>query len=203
MKTRLLLFVLALLAGRLPALSAPFTYQGVLSESGQPAQSSYDLRFRIYGATNSGVLLAEPVYADNVAMRSGHFVVTLDFGDGIYNGQERWLEIALRPAGSPAEYTTLSPRQLITPAPYALTALNAINGIPIPMDINPSSNLISGTIASPLRVQGDSSTAGEIRVIGDEIAFSGDNTSSDHHGTRLLLQAGNAVGPDKNGGNII
>src|SRR5436190_1491057 len=182
MKKCLLLFVLAVLAGPFLGLSTPFTYQGVLTESGQPAQSNYDLRFRTYGATNGGVLLAEPVYADNVAMGSGHFVVTLDFGDGVFNGQERWLEIAVRPAGNPAEYTTLSPRQLIAAAPYAITALNGINGIPAPTIENVSSNLISGTIPSPLRVQGESSTAGEIRVIGDEIAFSGDDTSSEHHG---------------------
>ncbi len=44
----------------------------------------------------------------------------LDFGDKAFEGDERWLAIAVRcPAGS-GTYTTLNPRQLLSAVPYAL-----------------------------------------------------------------------------------
>ena len=200
MNIRLLFCVLAT---SFPAHCTPFTYQGLLTESGQATQGNYDLRFRIYGVANGGPLLAEPVYTNNVAMLAGHFVVSLEFGDGVLNGQPRWLEIAVRPAGTAVEYTTLTPRQPLSATPYAITALNVINPVPASINEIPATNFISGSILSPLRVHGESSTAGEIRVTGDEIVFSGDDASLAHNGIGLLLQAGSAMGPDKNGGNII
>src|SRR6185503_7350840 len=164
MNTRLLFVLLALMAAAFPARSAPFTYQGVLSESGRPAEANYDLRFRIYGAETGGVVLAEPVYADHLPLRAGHFVASLDFGDGVFNGQDRWLEIAVRPTGSPGDYTTLVPRQRITPGPYAITAQKVLSVSPAHIGEGTSSNVFSGTIVSPLRVQGDSTAVGEIRV---------------------------------------
>jgi hypothetical protein len=48
--------------------------------------------------------------------------VQVDPGAGVFNGAERWLEVRARVAGGGA-YTTLTPRQPITPAPYAMRAL--------------------------------------------------------------------------------
>src|SRR5688572_27092477 len=125
MNTRLLLLLIALVSALpLSAGSAPFTYQGVLSDSGRLAQSRYDFRFRIYAVETGGAALAEPLYTENLLIHSGYFLATLDFGNGIFNGQSRWLEIAVRPAGSLADYATLAPRQLITAVPYAITAEN-------------------------------------------------------------------------------
>jgi hypothetical protein len=50
---------------------------------------------------------------------NGLFTVQLDFGAGAFQGDARWLQIAVKCAGD-ASYTTLSPRQPLTPAPYAL-----------------------------------------------------------------------------------
>ena len=51
-------------------------------------------------------------------------LVVLGFGSDIFTGDTRWLEIGVRPgAGSGGDpYTPLSPRQLLTAAPYALYA---------------------------------------------------------------------------------
>ena len=55
------------------------------------------------------------------------FTVVLDFGTGIFSGADRFLEIGVRTNGNGA-FATLSPRQKLTPTPYAITAEN-LNGV--------------------------------------------------------------------------
>ena len=58
----------------------------------------------------------------------GRITVDLDFGLGVFDGTDRWIEIDVRcPAGS-GNYTTLAPRQKVQPAPYALFALAGNEG---------------------------------------------------------------------------
>src|SRR5205085_5958358 len=52
----------------------------------------------------------------------GLVTVSLDFGSSAFDGSARYLELAVRTAGV-GSYTTLSPRQPLSPAPYALFAL--------------------------------------------------------------------------------
>jgi hypothetical protein len=55
----------------------------------------------------------------------GYFTVVMDFNDAnAFNGAVRWLEVGVRLGNQndPNGYTPLSPRQRITPAPYALRA---------------------------------------------------------------------------------
>jgi len=42
-----------------------------------------------------------------------------------FSGDARWLEIGVRTNGSAGAYATLSPRQPLTPSPYALYSPNA------------------------------------------------------------------------------
>jgi YHS domain-containing protein len=56
----------------------------------------------------------------------GLLTVPLDFGD-IFGNTRLFLEIAVRPGGTAGAYTTLAPRQEITPAPYARYAIKALN----------------------------------------------------------------------------
>ncbi len=118
---------------QLPAapMATAFTYQGRLAESGAPAEGIYDLRFTIYDDASSPGAVAGPLTNVAVAVNNGHFAVTLDFGAGIFTGDPRWLEIAVRTNSGGADFTTLSPRQLLTPAPYAIyaeTAGTALSG---------------------------------------------------------------------------
>ncbi len=53
-------------------------------------------------------------------MSDGLFTVALDFGD-VFDGTPLWLRVSVRPAGV-GNYTVLSPRQALTPAPYAIYA---------------------------------------------------------------------------------
>lgn len=102
----------------------PFAYQGRLTDGGSVAQGSYDLRFRIFGSLAGGVPLGTPWFASPVTVTNGLFTVSLDFGDGVFTGGDRWMEIAARTNGGSGAFTVLEPRQPITAVPYALFAVS-------------------------------------------------------------------------------
>ncbi|HEY3242950.1 MAG TPA: hypothetical protein VGM03_06310, partial [Phycisphaerae bacterium] len=100
-----------------------FTYQGQLKQSGVPLNGTADFRFRLYDASQMGVQIGPQVDQSNLSMSNGMVALPLDFGAGAYTSSNpRWLEIDLRsPAGSGA-FTTLVPRQPLTPTPFALNS---------------------------------------------------------------------------------
>jgi trimeric autotransporter adhesin len=109
------------LASQLRAQSTAFTYQGRLTIGGIPAHGIYDLRFILFNASDAQV---GSIFTNDVTVISnGLFTVQLDFGAGVFDGSERWLEINVRTNGAGA-FSTLSPRQPITHAPYAVFADN-------------------------------------------------------------------------------
>src|SRR6516162_1567331 len=111
-----------------PAQGTAFVYQGQLNDSGAPANGNYDLRFAIYNSTNvPGTLVAGPLTNSAVAASNGLFTVNLDFGPGVFTGPARWLDIGVRTNGSAGAFTSLTPRQPLLPAPYAIFANGASN----------------------------------------------------------------------------
>lgn len=102
------------------------TYQGRLLDAAGAAEGVYDVQFKLYDAADAGAQQGSTNTMNDVAILGGYFTAVLDFGSDVFNGDPRWLEIGVRPGGlaDPNEYTVLSPRQKITPAPYALFALN-------------------------------------------------------------------------------
>ncbi len=106
------------------ALGTAFTYQGSLNNAAGPITGACDLRFNLFDASSLGSQLGSATRA-GVSVTGGLFVVTLDFGANAFNGDDRFLETAVRcPAGS-GTYTTLAPRQQVAPTPYALVAESA------------------------------------------------------------------------------
>ena len=101
-----------------------FTYQGRLIDGAAPANGSYDFRFTLFDAVSAGNAVGSPVTVNAQNVSNGLFTVTLDFGAAAFNGDARYLQIEVKSAGGPT-YATLSPRQAITPVPYALYALKA------------------------------------------------------------------------------
>jgi hypothetical protein len=95
-----------------------FTYQGRLLDNGSPADGEYEAIFSLYDVSLNGTPLAS--INEDLTVSDGLFTVRLGFGSQYFTGDARWLEIALRPTGSADPYTTLNPRQQLTPAPYAL-----------------------------------------------------------------------------------
>jgi hypothetical protein len=117
-----------------PVPSSAFTYQGRLTDGGSPANDSYDLRFILYDAEVGGSQVGSIVGPENLPVDDGLFTAVLDFGSAAFTGDARWLEVGVRPWDSSGSYTTLSPRQELTPTPYALHARGApwsgLSGVP-------------------------------------------------------------------------
>jgi hypothetical protein len=102
-----------------------FTYQGQLTDGGEPAQGEYDFGFKLYDDLDDGTQVGTTVAIDDLSVTAGLFTVELDFGSGAFDGQPRFLDIAVRPGSSSSPFTPLVPRQALTPAPYAHYAATA------------------------------------------------------------------------------
>ena len=102
-----------------PAQGTAFTYQGQLQNNGSPASGTYNLTFSLFNTNISGVPVAGPVTNNAVVVTNGLFTVLIDFGAGVFNGQTNWLEIGVATNGA-SSFTTLAPRQQLTPTPYAI-----------------------------------------------------------------------------------
>ena len=128
MKTRFSLLLAALCGlvsvASVHAQSTAFTYQGRLNQNEAPATGLFDVRFTLFGEATGGSPVSNPITNSVVGMTNGLFTVLLDFGSDPFPGADRWLDIAVRPAGG-GTFTPLTPRQPITPTPYAVTALFA------------------------------------------------------------------------------
>ncbi len=111
------------------AQGSAFTYQGRLASGTNAAAGTYDLRFTIYDSSAGPAAVGGPLTSSPVAVSNGFFTVTLDFGAGVFNGAERWIEIDVRPNGGGA-FTTLSPRQKIAATPYAMMSGNLSGALP-------------------------------------------------------------------------
>jgi len=108
------------------AQDTAFTYQGRLSEGANPASGIYDLRFAIYDASTNGNAVSGPLTNAATVVTNGLFTVALDFGASVFTGPPRWLDISVKTIGA-SGFTTLTPRQPVTPVPYAITAKGVSN----------------------------------------------------------------------------
>jgi hypothetical protein len=124
-KQVLLLALLVLCSLPAHAQGTAFTYQGHLSASGAPASGNYDLTFALFNnnSTNTGQV-GNPLTNLDVGVTNGLFIVTLNFGAGIFTGSNYWLETGVRTNGG-ASFTALNPLQELTPTPYAIYAPSA------------------------------------------------------------------------------
>lgn len=102
-----------------------FTYQGVLTDNGQPADGAYDLEFRLYDAATGGNQIGSVVTMADQAVSDGLLAVSLDFGENVFGGSPRFLEIGVRPGSSTGSYEALATRQPLTASPYAIHAGSA------------------------------------------------------------------------------
>ena len=108
------------------AQGTAFTYQGQLQNNGSPASGTYNLTFSLFNTNITGVPIAGPVTNNAVIVTNGLFTVLIDFGPGVFTGQTNWLQIGVETNGVNT-FTTLAPRQQLTPAPYAVFANTASN----------------------------------------------------------------------------
>ena len=115
-----------LMATPAAAQGTEFTYQGRLLSGDEPANGSHDFEFILWDAETGGNQIGTTVTLTSVNVQNGVFSVRIDFGNQ-FPGANRFLEIKVRQSGSGAAFTTLSPRQAISSAPYAIKSINAEN----------------------------------------------------------------------------
>ncbi len=104
-----------------------FTYQGLLRDTGALATGLYDMRVCLHDSSSNPVPLTCAPDFNDVPVEDGVFTLELDFGGAAFDGDQRFLEMLVKP-GSGGNFTVLSPRQAIRPAPYALYALDGNPG---------------------------------------------------------------------------
>ena len=133
-------------SGPLLAQGTMFTYQGRLNDKGQPATGSYDLTFSLFNVSTGGSVVAGPIATNAFAISNGVFSVGLDFGSGIFNGTNYWLQISVR-TNNGSSFIMLSPRRRLMPSPYAIFAEGA-NAAGLSGTIPPS--VLNGTYGNPM-----------------------------------------------------
>jgi hypothetical protein len=130
MKTHILILIAAcsLLIIAHPSFGqgTAFTHQGQLESNGSPANGTYDIRSSLWSAMSGGTQTGSYVTNSAVAVSNGLFSVVVSFGN-VFTGTTYWLETDVRTNGVGASFTTLSPRQQLTPTPYAIFAEGASN----------------------------------------------------------------------------
>lgn len=117
-------FMIFLIFGWLSQVSAStaFTYQGQLKNASGVVTSTCQMQFSLYDAATDGSQVGTTVSKTDLSVVNGLFTTQLDFGSSAFDGNARWLEIAVQ-CGSDSAMTTLS-RQALTSVPYAIHALS-------------------------------------------------------------------------------
>ena len=144
------------------AQGSAFNFQGRLNDGANPANGAYDLQFQLYDAITGGTQIGSTVPRPNTALINGVFSVTLDFGATAFNNPSAvFIEIGVRPAGSPNAFTILGPRQQLTVVPYAVRSNDSarLGGIAASDYITNASNsfIKNSTTAQP----------GDFNILGD------------------------------------
>ena len=112
-------------------LGTTFTYQGQLKADDTPVDGDCQMAFRLFDDSEVGGQVGNAI-TQTVPVTGGLFTIDLDFGSGVFDGESRWLEIAVQCRGD-AGYTTFD-RQALRATPQALYAMGApwsgLSGIP-------------------------------------------------------------------------
>ncbi|MBC8002846.1 MAG: SGNH/GDSL hydrolase family protein [Opitutaceae bacterium] len=142
-------------------------YQGRLTDAEHPSNGVYDLRFALFDAAAGGGQAGTSLTNQSVYVTNGLFAVELDFGPGAFDGTRYWLEIGVRTNGDANPYTTLAPRQPVSPAPYAIFA-GGVDGSGVVGTI--SDTKLSTNV---VRLDGDRIFSGQVRFLNPSNLFSG------------------------------
>lgn len=119
-----LCFALALAFSTAAAHAQSFTYQGELKSAGAPVNGTFDFDLRIYTAASGGIPIGPTVSANAVSVVDGRFTIPVNILNSAVAAAGQYLQVSVRPTGSPAAFVTLNPRTEITPTPLALRSLN-------------------------------------------------------------------------------
>ena len=198
-RTITITILLLLLAPAALAQDSTFTYQGQLDNNGSPASGSFDFEFRLFDADSGGSLEAGPVSVEDLTVSDGLFAAEIDFGSSVFGSGDVWLEIGVREGASTAAFSTLEPRQPVTPTPLAHYALKVADSAFDPASVwltggnaAPAGAFLGTTNAEPLELRAADRTV--MRILDAE-------DSDDNHAPNLI--AGSQLNQlDQSGGAI-
>ena len=143
------------------------TYQGELTDDGSPASGDYEFSFELYDDQAAGIQVGTTV-TQVLTVADGLFTATPNFGN-VFDGTALYLEIGVRPDGSADPLTTLTPRQTLTAAPYALTlrpGADIVGSTTSDASIYAHNTATSGTSSYALRGVTDSNSGSAAAVYG-------------------------------------
>ena len=116
------LATLALGISSAQAQSSSFTYQGRILVNGNAPVEKQDIDFSLWNAETGGMQIGSTISRTSVQPSpEGLIDVELDFGTFPFYGEDRWLQLDIKPTPSSSGFTTLSPRIKLTAAPAALS----------------------------------------------------------------------------------
>jgi hypothetical protein len=178
-------------------VSKRFTYQGYLERSGTPYTGTATVNFALCTQA-TGLNTRDVATYTNVQFTNGQFTVLVDFGETdllnapIYDGRELYLEVSVDTGSG---VTRLTPRQLVQPAPYALSMPNVItrNGNVGIGNTNPTNTLdISDNETGLLALRGSSPFGTSLSLInstagGDAWALISTGASNGEGAGKLMI----------------
>ncbi len=184
--------------GTQATVGTAFTYQGWLTQNGNPVSDTCDFQFSLYDAETGGNPVGSTQTKTGVSVSDGYLTVPdLDFGADIFTGEARWLAIAVKCSGD-SSYVSLSGRVALNAAPYALalpglwtqqnaTSPNVIGGYSgnqVPAGVSGAVIAGGGSSGFSNQVTGDYGTVGggganTVSSTAATVSGGGNNTASD------------------------
>mgnify|MGYP000851868038 CR=1 FL=1 len=110
-------------------VSTAITYQGILSQDGQPASGPHDFRFSLWThpTANANYLrrgTGQTFY--NIDVEQGLVQLPVDFGADAFDGTQVYLQVEVTPTGEESPNWRVLERRPITPAPMAQYAFKSV-----------------------------------------------------------------------------
>ncbi|GAB4200072.1 MAG: hypothetical protein Tsb002_35990 [Wenzhouxiangellaceae bacterium] len=102
------------------AVDNAISYQGRLDISGMPANGFFDFGAVVYDSLTEGDQIGSILTIENVEVVEGLVNLDLDFGEGVFIGEPRFLELRVRDLSGGGGLVILEPRQRVQPAPDAI-----------------------------------------------------------------------------------
>lgn len=188
--SRSLACAIALLAtGTSLAQGTAFVYQGRLADRGRSVNGTFDVAFSLFPTTTGGTRIGPILSFPATSITNGLFTLSIDFGQGAFNGQDRWIELSARTNGA-SSYSVISPRRKVPTSPSAQFAAQAgsVQSVPaagitgvLPLASLPPLN-IDGSLLTNLNASSfgsgtvpDALLSTNVPRLGDDLVFAASN----------------------------
>ncbi|HOW74069.1 MAG TPA: hypothetical protein PKY77_25980 [Phycisphaerae bacterium] len=156
-------------------VGSAFMYQGQLKKDGAPVNGNVEFQFSLWDAWTGGTQIGMTLTRTD-PVTDGLFSSWLDFGKSGLDGNNRYLEIAVRTPPGSGSWTTLSSRQPLLATPYAQYALKA-KDLVLPY-------------AGSTDAWGQAFAVTHTRANNDDAAIAGTHTTTNHRGTGVIGTGG-------------